>query len=486
MKKILFSVTLVIVVLIATLVIRTLIWLPRISSGPLSPVSIEVDAQQVARRLSRAIQIPTISHQTRERFDRQAFLDFQAFLRRSYPYVHGMLSREVISDYSLLYTWKGKDTGKKAILLMAHVDVVPPGANSDWTYPPFEGRIAEGYIWGRGAIDDKGAVISILEAVEMLLRDGFQPRRTIYIAFGHDEEIGGYSGALKINFLLRARDVRVSYVLDEGLVITDGVLPVVSVPVALIGIGEKGNMSLELSATGEGGHSSMPPKNTAVGILSRAVARLEEHQLPAKLDGPVRNMFDYLVPEMSFAQRLVFANLWLFGPLVKKQLAASRATNAMIRTTAAVTMFQGGDKENVLPVHARAIVNFRLLPGDSIDSVVGHVRKIIDDPQVQIRRMQSFSEPPPISDIDSPGYESIQQTIRQVFPGVVIAPSLLIGATDSKHYVELSENVYRFRPIWIRPEDLSRYHGADERVSVENLEKSVQFYYQLIKNSEAQ
>lgn len=369
---------------------------------------------------------------------------------------------------------------------MAHQDVVPvePGTEGGWEQPPFEGRIAGGYIWGRGAMDDKSGVLGILEAVEMLVVQGFQPTRTVYLAFGHDEEVGGSEGAVKIAELLRSRNVELEYVLDEGLAITDGIVPDIARPVALIGIAEKGFVSLELSVEVEGGHSSMPPPQSAIGILSTAINRLEKNPMPASIEGVEREMFNYLGPEMPFGKRMAIANLWLFKPMVQRTLSASPSTNASIRTTTAATIIEAGLKENVLPSKARAVLNFRILPGDRIEGVAAHVRETINDPRVQINRFgTTFNEPSAISSANSMGFQLIQRTIRGLLPEAVVAPALMLGATDSRHYAKLTNNIYRFSPQRLRPDDVRRFHGTNERISVADYARCVRFYYYLIKDS---
>lgn len=445
-----------------------------------------LNGEEVAEHLAEALRFQTISRQDSAEWEGEEFIGLHEFLKQTFPRVHSTLRKELVGDFSLLYTWKGQEEGLPRILLMGHMDVVPiePGTEDDWIHPPFGGQVAEGYIWGRGALDFKVAVTGILEAVEMLLGEGFQPRRTIYIAFGQDEEIGGRRGAALIADLLQSRGAELEYVLDEGLSITDGIVPNISKPVALVGIAEKGYVSIELTAEAEGGHSSMPPQQTAVGILSTALHKLEQYQFPVRLEGPARQGFDYLAPEMPFGMKMVLANLWLMGGLVEKKLVVSPATNATIRTTTAVTMFEGGVKENVLPTHASAVVNFRILQGDSISGVIEHARRTIDDPRVHIRTMGPIlSEPSPISDTNSPSFEALQRTIHEVFPGALVAPGQVVGATDSRHFSELSRNIYRFTPMWMGPEDLGRIHGTNERLSVENYEQIVRFYIQLIHNS---
>ena len=271
--------------------------------------------------------------------------------------------------------------------------------------------------------------------------------------------------------------------LDEGPTITKSIIPGLPRPAALVGIAEKGYVSVELIVEGQGGHSSMPPKHTTVGILGAAVHRLEEQQLPAEIRSVTRQMFEYLGPEMTFAKRMIFANFWFFGWLVERTLSDFPAGSALVRTTTAPTIFEGGVKENVLPADARAVINFRILPGDTIKKVINHVRSTTDGPRIKIRPLEPSFEPSPVSDVNSRGFRAIEKTIRQIFPEAVVAPSLTIGITDSRHFTDLSENVYRFLPLQLSPEDLSRIHGTNERIAVQDYEQAIKFYIQLIRNS---
>jgi carboxypeptidase PM20D1 len=446
---------------------------------------IKLDIESIQKRLSKAIQYKTVSFQEAAEPSVQEFQRFHAFLADSFPAVHKNLAQEVVGGYSLLYTWKGKDERLKPILLMGHMDVVPvdPKSEKNWTHPPFSGHVGDGFIWGRGTVDDKVSVLGILEAVEHLLAEGFQPQRTIYLAFGHDEEIGGNNGAAKVADLLHTRGLKLAYVLDEGTNIVDGIIPGIDRPVALIGVAEKGYVSLELAAESPGGHASVPPAHTAIGTLSSAIDRLEGSPFPSRLDGPTRQMFEFLGPEMNWRKRILFANLWLFDLLVRRELAQSPLTDATIRTTQAATIFQAGIRENILPTHGRAVVNFRILPGDSINGVVERVRKTIDDPAVKISPLPIRVEASPVSDIESESFKILHRTIREVMPETVVAPSLLVAATDSRHYANLTNDVFRFLPITIRPEDARRYHGIDERISIRDYERCVRFYAQLIQNA---
>ncbi|UCC82539.1 MAG: M20 family peptidase, partial [Gemmatimonadota bacterium] len=474
MKKILLFVLAGLVVLVGVLIART----ARLTTRQIEvePVTgIEVDEGVVAEHLAGALRFRTISHQDSTQFDGGAFRDFHAYLEETYPGVHRVCGREVVADYSNLFRCSGVDPSLSAVLLMAHIDVVPvqPGTEADWTYPPYAGEIADGYVWGRGAMDDKGLLIAILEAAELLIEGGGWPQRTVYLAFGHNEEIGG-TGAAAIAELLASRGVELELVLDEGGVVTD-VVPGVDRSVAVVGIAEKGFLSVELTVHTEGGHSSMPPPQTAVGILSAAIRELEAHPVPGGIRGATAAMFDFLGPEMSFGQRLFVANRWLFGPLIERQFGASREGAAMLRTTTAATIFQAGVKYTVLPASARAVVNFRVMPGDSKDSVVEHVRRTVDDSRVEVKLLGDFTEPSPVSDVESDAFARLQRTIGQVFPHAIVAPYLAVVGTDSRYYVELSRNVYRFGPLEVGSEDLRRIHGTDERVSVAGLADMVRF-----------
>ncbi|MDX1636864.1 MAG: M20 family peptidase [Balneolaceae bacterium] len=433
-------------------------------------------------KLAGAVQIPTISHQDTSDIDYGRFEQFIGYLEQQFPMVHSELEQSRVSGYSLLYRWSGRDTTAPPVILAGHYDVVPAPDSMVWVHPPFSGRVSGGYIWGRGTLDDKVGVIGILEAVEMLLEEGHQPATDIYLAFGHDEEIGGLQGARQIVNMLKARNLEPRFVLDEGMMITEGIMPGVDQPLAIIGTGEKGNISLELTARGESGHSSIPPNVTSIGKLSRAITRLQENPFPARMDAIAGSLFSYLGPELPFLQKMAVANRWAFDPVLKWQLLETPSTAALLRTTTAPTIFKAGIKDNVLPSEARAVVNFRILPGDSIQTVFEHVRNVVADTSVRLRQLDEATNPRPLAPVDSESFQLLHHTVRQVHSEAIVAPGLLVAASDGRHYADLTDRVYSFSPFTIGPEDLGRFHGNNERIGVNSYHKYILYYYQLIKN----
>lgn len=487
MKRVALAVLAVIAVLATIVVVRALSR-ESLQPGAEEPVHLELDPQALAARLAQAITYATISNQDRSDIDHAAFLGLHDHFAISYPLVHEHLALEKVNELSLLYTWQGSNPALAPVLLMGHQDVVPviPGTEDDWLQPPFGGVIADGVVWGRGAIDDKTGVVAILEAVELLLAEGFQPVRTIYLAFGHDEEVGGPEGAGRIAELFEQRGVGpFAFVLDEGGAIVDGLIPGVEGKVAIVGIAEKGFISLELRVEGDGGHSSMPPAHTNIGILAAAIGKLENDQFPPRLDGASLEMFRYLTPELSFVGKAVFANLWLFKPIVVRLMLGDPMTAAMVRTTTAATIFNGGVKDNVLPIDATAVVNFRILPGDTKTTLTERVREVIDDDRVQIRDISTSHNPSAVSSPDGPAFALLGKTLRQVVgDDVLITPYLVVGGTDAKYYSGKSPAVFRFLPIVIGADGMKLAHGTNERIDIDSLATAVRFMHQFIRNTD--
>jgi carboxypeptidase PM20D1 len=446
---------------------------------------VPVDAGAAAARLAEAVRLRTVTHDDRPDGASAEFIKLHAHIERAFPLIHRTLKRELVSGYSLLYTWPGSDPTSKAIMLMAHQDVVPiaAGTEKDWAVDPFAGTIRDGFVWGRGSWDNKGNLYSMLEAIEALIDQGFRPRRTIYLVAGHDEEAAGHRGAGKVAELLASRSVRLDFVIDEGPLITDGVLKGLDKPVALIGVAEKGLMTLSLATHDEPGHSSMPPRETAIGMLSDALARLERNQMPAAIDGVAAEMFATLAPEMKGASRVLLSNLWLFGPVVKRELEKSKSANAFTRTTTALTVVHAGNKVNVVPAHAEAFVNFRLLPGDTQAEVLEHTHRVIQNPAVKVSVAGIGSDPSPVSPSRSASFALLSKTVREIFPGTVVAPGLMVAATDSRHMLGIADHVYRFSPVRAMEQDLSRFHGTNERLSIKNYSEMIAFYHRLISEA---
>jgi carboxypeptidase PM20D1 len=443
-----------------------------------------VDEAAVAEHLSAAIRFRTISNQDPKDDDRSVFAAFRAFLETTYPKVHATLGRELVNGDGLLYRWQGSDPSAEPILFLAHQDVVPiePGTEAKWTHPPFDGVIAEGFIWGRGAIDDKGSLIGLLEAFESLIQEGWKPKRTIFLASGFDEEVGGREGAKKISEELARRGLKFAWVLDEGGGVTQGIVPDLERPLASICVSEKGYLSLEIVAHAEGGHSSMPPPQTAVGALAAALDRLQKHPFAPRLTPVLRQNLETIAPELPFTSRLLLSNLWITSSIVAERMSKRQETSPLVRTTIAPTILEAGVKENVLPSSARAVVNFRILPGESISDVVRHVDAVIADDHVTVTKLErTLSEPAPASSTEGPGFRVLTSTVQALFPDAVVVPGVVNGATDSRHFQSVASDVYRFVPRMLLKSDLKRIHGTDERVGVADMAVEVRAYRRIVK-----
>lgn len=456
------------------------------------PGSLDADKQLVVvdnpeaalERLAQAIRIPTISWSTEGPTEAEAFRQLNAFLADSFPAVYSTLSVSPVLEHGRLYEWKGSDQNLKPLMLLAHTDVVPIADPAAWSVGPFSGEIKNGYLYGRGTIDDKSSALAILEAVQRLVSEGFTPSRTIYIALGHDEEIGGLA-AQAVARRFAQENITFEAVVDEGGLVVGNAMPGIEPPLALVGIAEKGYVTLKLSSKGDGGHSSMPPKTSAVGTLATALSKIESNPFPAKLQTPSSDMFDTVGPHFSLLERTLFANTWLTEPLLLQALSGQKATNALIRTTTAVTVFHGGTKDNVLPPHATAMVNFRILPGETMASVQERVTEIVNNPRITIERSQFGNEPSSISNPKTRAFEWMSDTVYKSMKGeLIVSPNLVSGATDARHLDHLSDNVYRFLPFRVDKDDLSRFHGVDERISTSSYLEGIGFYYNLMKDSD--
>lgn len=438
-----------------------------------------------SEHLADALRQRTLTNRNPAALDSSAFRELYLTFEQAFPRVHRTLDTAHVNGLSRLYTWEGKDPSRDPIVLMAHVDVVPVEDSTEWTHPPFSGRVANGYIWGRGALDDKASAVGILEAIETLLEEGITPHRTVYVALGHDEEVGGTRGGKAMAERITEGGVSPALVVDEGGAITHDILPGLDAPLAAVGVAGKGYLSLELTAHGPGGHSSVPPNRTSVDVLNKALSRLRDQPSASRLSGVAGTMFDYLAPEMDLPMRALLANRWLTGPALRWVLNRRPPTRAAIRTTVVPTRLTAGVKDNVIPTSAQAVVNFRVLPSQSIQSVIDHVRSTVDELPIQMEVLQS-TPAPAVSGVETPAFRTLQRTIEQVTAdSVVVTPYLVPGRTDSGYYADHSDAVYRFVPYQLGPGDQSRIHGPNERIAVDDYRSVIRFYMQVIRNADA-
>ncbi len=484
MKKLLLGIGAAIASLVLVMILRANTVFEDVQLAPAEDLpQISLDGDMAVERFAGAIRFRTISHDDRSNFDADVFLAFHDYLQQAFPLVHDRADKTVINGYSLVFHLPGSDTSLKPVLFMGHMDVVPVDdvTMAEWTHAPFAGTIADGIIWGRGTMDNKLSVMSFLEATEALLAEGYQPRRSLYLAFGHDEEVGGKDGAKAIAKYMKDRGIEFEFVLDEGGVVGEGLMQGVDRPVAIIGVAEKGYVNLRLRVDAPGGHSSQPPPQTALGIVSRAVVKVEDNPFPAQLTF-VKQTFDAVAPYSSSTNRLAMANAWLLAPVIKSRLLEDKRFAATMRTTTAATMASGSSKSNILPTRAEAIINFRIIPGETAESVRDRVAEIIDDERVNVT-MEYAIDPSPVSPTDSAGYELLARTIRGFDDDIVVAPYLVQGGTDARYFYSVSPNVYRFIMARATPDTIRQVHGIDEQIPVDDYLTAIRFYYAVMKTA---
>ncbi|MBL8556705.1 MAG: M20 family peptidase [Phenylobacterium sp.] len=484
--RVLLGLLLVVVVLAAVVVVRTLTFKGGATADladvkVAAPVAMDVDL--AARHLSQAIQIPTVRHQERADDVDAEWTKLHAMLAASYPLSHAAMQKVELASRTLVMTWPGSDPSLAPIVLMAHQDVVPvtAGTEDDWRHPPFGGVIADGAVWGRGAIDDKGSLIGIFEATETLLKQGFRPKRTVIVVSGGDEEAIG-QGAPAAAAYLKSRGITVEFVLDEGLAVLLK-NPISGGKLAVIGTAEKGYATLKVTAPATGGHSSAPPADGGgVVTLARAVTAISDKGFPLKFTGPGADMIRSLAPTAPFAVRMAVANEWLFGGLMTKQAAATASGAALLHTTIAPTMLKGSPKENVLPQDATAFINYRIAPGDTSADVMARAKNAVEGLPVELAWTRKPNEPSPVSSTTSWGWKMVAATAGAV-AGAPVAPSLVTAGTDSRYLAPVAKDVYRFQPVEFEMSDIEMIHGTNEHMTLKNLEKMLQFYARLIVTS---
>jgi carboxypeptidase PM20D1 len=413
-----------------------------------------------------------------------ALLHFQEFLVEDFPLFHKVAERWVLNPYSVLYRWPGagKDSENRAALFLAHYDVVP-AETEKWSVDPFGAEMKDGFIYGRGSLDMKSTLISIMEAAESLCAAGFKPKQDVWFAFGGDEERTGIQGAMEAAKWFAQRGQHFSWILDEGAMIAENQIEGIHSPLALVGIEEKGFLSLNLSVVQEPGHASRPPKTQAVAILGRALCRIAAKPFPLKLVPTVETFFKQISPLIPGIQGFVMRHARAFGPMFFKLAASSPTTAAMLRTTIAMTQLEGSAADNVLPSEARAVINLRLLQPWTIKTATDFIKKAINDKRVRVSVCGLATNPVTASrDYQRSGWSEMKTALAEAWPGIPLLPFIMVAATDSRHYKEITDIIFRFSPHKLNPKEWAGVHGHDERISEENLQKGLTFYSKLLES----
>jgi len=437
------------------------------------------DEQKAIDHLQALIRCKTVSYRDKSLEDQAEFEKLEALLPVLYPHVCGSCTLIKPNSRSLLFHWKGKSCEKPGVL-MAHYDVVPVN-EADWQKPAFEGIIENGVMWGRGTLDTKGTFNGVMEAADNLIASGFVPENDLYLAFGGDEEISG-EGAPAIVRWFQSNHITPAFVLDEGGAVVQNVFPGVKAPCAVIGTGEKGPMDIKLILKTTGGHSSTPPPHSPVGVLAQAVSRIESHPFPFTLTPPAAEMFNALGRRSTFLYRLIFANLWCFKPVLNLICRKSGGElNALVRTTVAFTQMQGSAASNVLPPEAWVGANLRLIGSETVESAKAYLEKVIANDKIKVKVVHGMN-PSRISRTDDEPFQRLSKAIRGTWTDAVVSPYLMLACSDSRHYGVISDHVYRFSAMALTKEERGLIHANNERIPLETIVKTVDFYQRLIKS----
>ncbi|MBZ4188620.1 M20/M25/M40 family metallo-hydrolase [Niabella beijingensis] len=504
MRKILLWSLIILVILIGFILVKTITYpFKKAPASKTEAINIPKDDSAVYR-FSGGLKVPTISTGELGDFDYTPFDAFKIYLRNNYPLVYQNTENYEVNGYGLVFRWKGHNAALKPILFLSHMDVVPPGAASvknkdsaifkpldkaasavtmiakEWDYPPFSGAVANGRIYGRGALDMKGMLFSLMESMTRLMKEGYIPQRDIYLAFGFDEEVGGRKGAQEIAANFKQKGLEFDAVYDEGGVILEkGSIGGIDADLALIGCAEKGFLSARIKVKGLGGHSSVPPLESAIGKAAIIMRRLEDHQMKPVITPLIQEFFDNVGGAMSFSTRLAVANKWLLKKVLLSQLTKNNSTNALVRTTTALTMMKGSDGTNVLSPEVSFVVNFRLLPGNSVEEVKAHIANATKGFDVEVEEIDNTRAASAVSSTNTRAYQVVEAGIKTVFPGVLTTPYLTVGGTDAYKYQIVSKNIYRFIPFKINSAEQQSIHSTNEYISIENYEKML-FYFKYI------
>ena len=474
---VIIAISSILITLVGIVLVRTLRFKPK-EEQQNSYDEVQFDHEKAVTDLANMLRIKTISSRNKSEEDENEFRQFEQLLFKSFPQTAKKCEFQKLGERSLLFRWKG-ESDEKPTVLMSHYDVVtvvPDG----WTHNPFGGEIIDGELWGRGALDTKGTLNGVMQAVETLIKQGFTPKNDIYMAFAGDEEIAG-TGATTIIDEFVLKNIKPELVVDEGGAVVNNVFPGVNKPCALVGIAEKGMTDLQFTVKSNGGHASAPPAHTTVGRVAQACVKIENNPSTFTLSVPVKKMFDTLGRHSTFAYRMIFANLWLFRPILNS-IAKKKGgeINALIRTTCAFTQMSGSKAPNVMANEAKMVANYRIITGDSVEQVVARAKKVVKDKDIEIKPLMGVN-PSVISNTDCDGYKIVEESIKATW-GCIVSPYLMVACSDSRHYGRITDKVYRFSAMALTNEERATIHGNNERVKISEIYKTVEFYIRLIQN----
>ncbi|KQT25880.1 peptidase [Chryseobacterium sp. Leaf405] len=507
MKKIIFIILGFIIVLIVLVLIRTFTYSFKKINAATAEGWKMIRNDSAIQRLSGGLKIPTVSSGELGEFNFSPFDTIKEYLKTSYPLIYQNVEYVEVNRYGLVYKLKGKNSSLDPILFLSHTDVVPPGdapvkdksenvfrpddkplpavskVSDEWDFAPFSGAVANGRIYGRGSIDMKGMLFSLMESLNNVIKNKHIPERDIYLAFGFDEEVGGLQGAVYIANYFKQKNIKFDAVYDEGgLVLEKGSVAGINSDVAVIGCAEKGFLSVKIKVKGLGGHASMPPAESAIGKAAIIMHRLETDQMKPMMTPLIKQFFDSIGGSMPFMNRVAIANQWLLRPVLLSKMTKNNSTNSLVRTTTALTMMKGSDAPNVLSPEVEFVVNFRLLPGNTIQQVKEHIAKATKGFNVEVQEIDNVKEASAVSPTDTKAFKLIQAGIKEIYPSAISTPYLTIGATDAYKYQIVSKNIYRFMPIKINDAKKQSIHSTNEYLSIENYMKMIHYFEFIMLN----
>ena len=467
----------IVIAFFAVVLIRTALFKPK-AQPAICEEKAEFDREKTVATLAELVRCKTISYNDKTLEDDGEFRKLIDSLPRLYPNVLANCEFSQLPDRALLFKWKGRSDAAPSVM-MAHYDVVPVN-EAGWEKPPFDAIIEDGVMWGRGTLDTKVTFNGVLSAADHLIAKGFVPENDMYFAFSGGEEVNG-KGAPNIVKWFVDNGIQPALVVDEGGAVVENVFPGVKQPCGLIGIAEKGMINAQFKTASNGGHASAPKPHTPVGVLSAVCKRIEDHPFKAHIEGPAAKMFDTLGRYSTFLYKMIFANMWCFGWVIDLLGRLSGGEmNALVRTTVAFTQMEGSSARNVIPVEAKMVANMRLNPHDSVESALAYLRRCAKNETVEITALEA-SEPSPISETDCPAWDKVAAAVAETWPGCIVAPYLMVQCSDSRHYRDLSNHVYRFSAMALTSEERASIHGNNERIRVEAISRAVEFYIRLMQ-----